>query len=240
MSPATGAGPEPGPVMAAAGIKAARALVAWIIVAAVLAWVWPPAIRLPQLWMLAGVSILANVLQPAYLLFEGSRTEHDRGTAVQIIWTVYLTQLAALAELALRRRAALPLDALAWAAFAVMLGGLSLRTWAVCALGRFFTWNVQVQPGQRLVGDGPYRLIRHPSYTGALCTFVASCVLLRSWAAAALAAVALPAAFLRRIGYEEALLRATFPGYAGYAARTGALFPRLRRAAERPVVTRED
>ncbi len=214
----------------AAGVKAARALAAWIIAAAVLAWVWPPALGLPQLWMLAAVSVLANAFQAAYSLLEGSRTEHDRGTAVQIIWTVYLTQIAALAELALRRRVALPLDALTWAAFATMLGGLALRTWAVSALGRFFTWNVEVQAGQRLIQDGPYRLIRHPSYTGALVTFVASCVLLRSWIAAALAAVALPLAFWRRIGYEEMLLAATFPEYRAYAARTGALFPRLRRA----------
>ena len=214
----------------AAGTKAARALAAWIVAAAVLAWVWPPALALPQLWMLAAVSVLANALQPAYSLFEGSRTAEDRGTAVQIVWTVYLTQIAALAELVLRRRVALPLDALTWLAFAVMLGGLALRTWAVLRLGRCFTWNVEVQPGQRLVQDGPYRLIRHLSYTGALVTFVASCVLLRSWIAAALAAAALPLAFRRRIGYEEALLAATFPEYRAYCARTGALFPRRLRA----------
>jgi len=61
-------------------------------------------------------------------------------------------------------------------------------------------------------------------------TFVASCVLLRSWIAAALAAAALPLAFRRRIGYEEALLAATFPEYRAYCARTGALFPRRLRA----------
>lgn len=179
--------------------------------------------------MVVAVSVLANVLQPSHSLFEGSRTRHDRGTATQIVWTVYLTQIAALAELVLRARTAIGLDLFTWMMFAVMLAGLGLRTWSVLTLGRFFTWNVDVQPGQRIVRDGPYRVIRHPSYAGAMCTFVASCLLLRSWVAALLAVITLGAAFGRRIRYEERLLLATFPEYSDYAARTGALLPKLIR-----------
>src|SRR5262249_23986927 len=156
-----------------------------------------------------------------------SRTPEDRGTATQILWTVYLTQAAALLELVWRRRVSLPLDLTNWAAFAVMIGGLALRTWAVFVLGAWFTWNVTVQAGQQVVTRGPYRLIRHPSYTGALATFVASCVLLRSWVVAVLAAFALTLAFLRRIRYEEALLRSTLTGYADYVSRTGSMVPRI-------------
>ena len=119
----------------------------------------------------------------------------------------------------------MPLDLTAWAAFDAMIGGLALRTWAVVLLGPWFTWNVTVQAGQQLVTRGPYRLIRHPSYTGALIIFVASCVLLRSWVAAVAAGCALTLAFGRRIRYEEALLLDTLPGYAAYASRTGRLLP---------------
>lgn len=199
----------------------------WAVVLLIMGITWPPALHLPQLWMVVGVSILANVLQPAYRPFEGSRTAEDRGTAAQILWTVYLTQAAALAELVLRRRVALPFDINTWAAFSAMIGGLALRTWAVALLGQWFTWNVTVQAGQELITSGPYRLIRHPSYTGALITFVASCVLLRSWVVATLAVIALTAAFLRRIRCEEALLAETLPGYDVYMARTGRLLPRL-------------
>lgn len=41
--------------------------------------------------MVVSVSMLANMLQPSYRPFEGSRTPEDRGTAAQILWTVYLT-----------------------------------------------------------------------------------------------------------------------------------------------------
>ena len=205
--------------------KVLRALGIWVLVILILGTIWPPALHLPQLWMVASVSILANILQPSYRPFEGSRTPEDRGTAAQILWTVYLTQAAALLELVWRRRVAIPLDLTTWAALAAMIGGLALRTWAVVLLGPWFTWNVTVQAGQQLVSRGPYRFIRHPSYTGALITFVASCVLLRSWVVALLAALTLVLAFRRRIRYEEALLVKTLPGYQAYISRTYKLLP---------------
>lgn len=207
--------------------KSLQALGIWGLVILILAMVWPPALRLPQLWMVVTVSFLANILQPAYRPFEGSRTPEDRGTAAQILWTVYLTQAAALVELAWRGRVGLPLDLITWTAFAMMLGGLALRTWAVVLLGPWFTWNVTVQEGQPLITRGPYRRIRHPSYAGALITFAASCVLVRSWVVAVLAVFALTLAFLRRIRYEEALLVKTFAGYGAYVSRTGKLLPRI-------------
>ena len=205
--------------------KALQAVGIWALVILIVAAIWAPALHLSQLWIVVSVSILANILQPAYRAFEGSRTPEDQGTAAQILWTVYLTQAAALLELVLRRRAALPLDLTTWVALSAMIGGLALRTWAVVLLGPWFTWNVTVQEGQQLVTRGPYRLIRHPSYTGALITFVASCVLLRSWVVAVLAAFALTLAFLRRIRYEEGLLTKTLPEYEAYVSRTDKLLP---------------
>jgi len=205
--------------------KVLQALGIWVPVILILGTIWPPALHLPQLWMVASVSILANILQPSYRPFEGSRTPEDRGTAAQILWTVYLTQAAALLELVWRRPVAIPLDLTTWAALAAMIGGLALRAWAVVLLGPWFTWNVTVQAGQQVVSRGPYRFIRHPSYTGALITFVASCVLLRSWVVALLAAFTLVLAVRRRIRYEEALLVKTLPGYQAYISRTDKLLP---------------
>jgi len=207
--------------------KALQAFGIWTLVLLALAAIWTPALHLPQLWMVAGIGFLANILQPAYRPFEGSRTPEDRGTAAQILWTVYLTQAGALLELVCRRRVALPLDLTTWTVFGAMIGGLALRTWAVVLLGPWFTWNVTIQPGQRLVSRGPYRLVRHPSYTGALITFVASCVLVRSWVVAAVAVCALTLAFARRIRYEEALLVKTLPRYRAYMSRTFKLVPGL-------------
>src|SRR5580658_7452521 len=211
--------------------KVLQAAAIWLPLLLVIAAVRLSVLRLPQLWMLTGVSILVNVLQPSYRPFEGSRTVEDRGTAVQILWTVYITQAAAVFELALRRRAALPVGLMTWVAFGAMAAGLGLRTWAVALLGPWFTWNLTVQARQQLVVSGPYGLIRHPGYSGALLTFVASCVLLRSWVVAVLATIALTLAFLRRIRYEEALLAQSLTGYNEYRLRTGKLIPRFFRAS---------
>jgi len=207
--------------------KARQAVLLWAIALGVLWVLWPPALGLSPLWALVVVSVLVNVLQPAYALTARAEGREDRGTFVQIVGSVYATQVAALLELVVRKPAALPFDAVAWAALATMVAGLALRTWAVRTLGRCFTLEIRVEPGQAIVRDGPYRWIRHPSYAGAWLTVVASCVLVESWIAAGLGAIVLAAGFARRIRYEERLLVERCPGYPAYAAGTGALLPRL-------------
>lgn len=207
--------------------RAGQALLLWGAVGGpVLLW-WPGALRLPALWAVIVLGVLANAFQPSYRFRDASGSPDDRGTFRQIMLTVYGSQAAALVELVLHRPARLPLDALGWSACLAMGAGLALRTWAVATLGGWFTLRVGVRPAQRLVQEGPYRLIRHPSYAGALLAFGASPILLRAWVAAALGAVALFVAFRRRIRHEERVLAAGLPGYRAYMAGTGALFPRL-------------
>jgi protein-S-isoprenylcysteine O-methyltransferase len=207
--------------------KAVQASLICGLILGVLGWAWPPALHLPQLWLVVFVGVVANVLQPSYRLFESSKTLEDKGTARQILWTVYFTQILSVAELVYRQRVSLPLNWMTTIAAIVIALGLVLRTWAVVHLGRWFTWNVTVQPGQALVTDGPYRVIRHPSYMGAWLMFVGSCVLLRSYVAALVASILLLMAFLRRIRHEESLMLATFPEYEAYKETTGSLLPRI-------------
>jgi protein-S-isoprenylcysteine O-methyltransferase Ste14 len=207
--------------------RVGQALLWWGVVGGpILAW-WPGALRLPALWAVVVLGVLANALQPSYRFRDTARSPEDRGTFRQIMLTVYGSQAAALVELVLRRPAELPFDVLGMGALVAMGAGLALRTWAIATLGGWFTLRVGVTPAQRLVRAGPYRLIRHPGYAGAFLAFVASAILLRAWVAAALGAVALYAAFRRRIHHEERLLAGELPGYRAYMARTGALLPRL-------------
>src|SRR5215472_642527 len=50
----------------------------------------------------------------------------------------------------------------------VMMVGLGLRFYSIIYLGRFFTVNVAIAADHRVIDSGPYRFIRHPSYTGVL------------------------------------------------------------------------
>ena len=210
--------------------RVGQAVLLWAAIGgAILLW-WPGALRLPALWTVVALGVLANALQPSYRLRDLVRAPGDRGTFHQILLTVYGTQVAALVELVCRRPARLPFDAVAWGALVVMAGGLALRTWAIATLGGWFTLRVGLTPAQRLVQDGPYGWIRHPGYAGALLAFAASAVLLHAWVAAALGTIALYWAFRRRIAYEECVLTEGLPGYAEYVTRTGALLPRVGRA----------
>ena len=110
------------------------------------------------------------------------------------------------------------------AGLVVLWTGIGLRWWAVRTLGRFFRTEVVIQPEHRLVTSGPYRLLRHPAYTGALLASAGLGLALGSWLSLALCLLLPLAGYLWRIRIEEqALLR--LPGYAEYAARTRRLIP---------------
>jgi protein-S-isoprenylcysteine O-methyltransferase len=207
--------------------KTRQAVRLWAIALAVVWTLWPPALGLARLWALVVASVLVNVLQPGYALTARAGGREDQGTFVQIVGSVYATQVAALLELVVRKPVALPFNAAAWGTLAVMGGGLALRAWAVRTLGRSFTLEIRVEPDQRVIEDGPYRWLRHPSYAGAWLVVVAGCVLVGSWVTASLGAIVLAAGFWRRIRHEERLLITRCAGYAAYAGRTGALLPRL-------------
>ncbi|RPD55597.1 ICMT-domain-containing protein [Lentinus tigrinus ALCF2SS1-7] len=51
------------------------------------------------------------------------------------------------------------------ACFLAISGGL-IRWWCHRTLGHHFTWEVGTRDGHQLVTSGPYRIMRHPSYTG--------------------------------------------------------------------------
>ena len=115
-----------------------------------------------------------------------------------------------------------------WLGLAAMAAGLALRWWAIRVLDRFFTVDVAVHADHRLVRDGPYRRLRHPSYTGSLLTFLGFGLALGNWASLLVAMVPVTLAFLRRISVEEQALREVFPAeYEAYARQTRRLLPFL-------------
>ena len=106
--------------------------------------------------------------------------------------------------------------------------GIALRLWSVRTLARFFTIQVAIRDGHRLIRTGPYRLLRHPSYTGSLMTFLGFGCALGSGAALLTAGVPVTLAFLRRIRVEERVLADAFPAeYPDYARTTWRLLPSL-------------
>lgn len=105
-------------------------------------------------------------------------------------------------------------------------GGVILRWYSIVRLGRFFTVDVSIAKEHRVVDSGPYRFVRHPSYTGALIAFLGFGLCLGNWLSILLLMVPILAAFLWRIRIEEqALIDGLGEDYRAYMRRTARLIP---------------
>lgn len=88
--------------------------------------------------------------------------------------------------------------------------------------------NFSIMPeARRLVTSGPYSRVRHPLYLAEITAALARTLGPRGGTQlSGIVAVALLIGLqVARTHYEERLLRATFPEYAGYAARTSRILP---------------
>jgi protein-S-isoprenylcysteine O-methyltransferase len=111
-------------------------------------------------------------------------------------------------------------------AVALFVAGLALRWWAIVTLGRFFTVDVTIEQDHELVERGPFRWVRHPSYTGVIIAFLGWSLTLGNWAAIVVVLVPIFIAFIRRMKVEEAALqRALGERYVAYMRRTKRLIP---------------
>ena len=116
---------------------------------------------------------------------------------------------------------------LAAAGLALASGGLVLALWARGQLGRNWSGAVTVKVDHELVRSGPYRLIRHPIYTGAILMYVGPALISgRLQGPLAIALVLL--AYARKIGLEERNLRSEFgAAFEEYRRDSRALVPWL-------------
>lgn len=168
-----------------------------------------------------------------WVAFELALAARERGRGRDS--SVLLLSLAvgggiALGNFAARRAQGLALPGPGW--WPVALGvlvvalGLALRAWAVHELGRFFRLTVVVQAGHHVVDTGPYRLIRHPSYTGLLMVVLGLGVMLGTWLSIPACLLPALAAFTARLRHEERVLaRELGEPYRAYMAHTDRLVP---------------
>ena len=109
---------------------------------------------------------------------------------------------------------------------ALWIGGIVMRWYAIRVLGKFFTFDVAISKGQTVVEAGPYRWIRHPSYTGSLISFFGVGLTYTNWAAMLVPLVCMMVAYGYRIPVEEkALCEGLGQPYVDYMQRTWRLFP---------------
>ncbi len=154
-------------------------------------------------------------------------TKQDRST-LRVVWLVIMVSVAAGIYVAKHwPAAALPhARSFAFAGVVLFVAGLLLRWWAIVTLGRFFTVDVTIEKDHELVERGPFRMVRHPSYTGLLLAFAGLALSLGNWAALLVMLLPIGAAFIHRMNVEEnALSGALGPLYTDYMRRTKRLIP---------------
>lgn len=112
--------------------------------------------------------------------------------------------------------------------FGVALAGVALRVWSIVTLGRFFSPVVQLEADHAIVRAGPYRWLRHPSYTGLLLTLVGIGLTVGTLTGIGFALLIAAGPFGYRIHVEERALAARFgPAWSEYARSTWRLVPGL-------------
>ena len=111
----------------------------------------------------------------------------------------------------------------------VQMVGFGFAWWARVHLGRLWSGMITLREGHRVVESGPYRLVRHPIYTGFLSAAWAFALLVAS-PAALVGATVLTAQMTWKARREEGFLRRELgaAAYDTYAARTPMLIPFTR------------
>jgi len=108
----------------------------------------------------------------------------------------------------------------------VLFIGISTRFLIIKSLGKYFTVDVTIREGHQIKKDGIYSVLRHPSYSASLLTFLGLGLFLNNWVALFIAFIPPFLAFLYRIKIEEkALIEQFGQYYIDYKKQTKKLIP---------------
>jgi protein-S-isoprenylcysteine O-methyltransferase Ste14 len=112
-----------------------------------------------------------------------------------------------------------------WIGTALIVAGLGFAAWARIHLAGNWSGTVTLKQDHSLTRTGPYRLVRHPIYTGLLMAVLGSAIATAEWRGL-VAFTLVTVSFLRKIAIEERFLTAQFgDAYVLYRAEVPALVP---------------
>lgn len=191
----------------------------------------------PLIFRHGAAETVFNVAVGAWLVFEFvMRTRQGMRARGAARWDpsefILIPSLVAsvIAAEVLGRRGGLPWPGgLVWpvvAGVVMIIVGIGLRGWSIATLGRFFQYQIQVQPGHRVVTSGPYRYVRHPSYTGIALVLAGIALACDDvWSLAAVAVLGGAGLAVRIRAEERQLTQALGDEYEHFAAGRKRLLP---------------
>jgi protein-S-isoprenylcysteine O-methyltransferase Ste14 len=189
---------------------------------------------------LQSLSLPADIIRACWILFSviwllaavfNKRSIYCESGAQRLRYSVLLV----LAFLLLAKRHWLPFpfdvhiipatESIGWMAGILCIGGLTFCVWARATLGRNWSGTITLKEGHELIERGPYRLVRHPIYTGLLAMFLATAIALGHLGGFVAVVVAF-ASFWIKLSDEEELMREQFPEqYRSYEQRVKRIIP---------------
>lgn len=172
-------------------------------------------------WALFGVFALGEAAMRVRSLANRSGTRVDRRSQVLVFIGVVGGILGGLAFATSWQATAI--TAWQWPLFVagliLMAAGIFVRQWAIFTLGSFFTGDIRVHAQQTVVDWGPYRWVRHPSYSGLVIFSCGVGLALANWMSLLALAVLSAAALVVRIRIEEDALAGGWERPIGFTQR---------------------
>jgi len=107
---------------------------------------------------------------------------------------------------------------------ALLFCGISFRFWAIQTLGKYYSHIVRTIDHHKIIDYGPYRYLRHPSYTGMIVAFCGICIFYCNIYSVLFFLVLLLPSIVLRILIEEKTLH-TLDGYSEFAKYRKRLIP---------------
>ncbi len=188
--------------------------------------------RWPQAWAWLAVLVLSSFAISFWLLVHDPKLLESRMSLPwhrdQMRWDRFFMLAVAVAFVGWLALMGLDGGRFGWSevplAAEVMGGVLTVLgmavTWQIFRFNSFAApqVRVQVERAHRVVSEGPYRIVRHPMYAGAIFWLVGTPLLLGSWWGLAVVPLMIVGLAFRAVG-EERMLRRELAGYDEYARR---------------------
>ncbi len=160
----------------------------------------------------------------------------DKYSMLGILGMAIIIHNLAVVEWALKTTHKFSISTSSIVGFGMIWGGMALRIYAIKKLAYYFSNITEIKEGHQIVDVGIYGKIRHPSYTGAICTMIGTLIWLEAWNVFVICLGLITLTYWHRITQEEKLLTKHFgEKYIQYCKKTGLLFPKMSLKNGNPI-----
>jgi protein-S-isoprenylcysteine O-methyltransferase Ste14 len=180
------------------------------------------------------LSILWLLLELAFVLRDAiqgkGKTTRDKGTRNYNLLSLIISFILAIniSEFTNFYFVGRRIDLFIWIGFGCIVIGIIIRIWSIITLGNSFRTTVEVHNNQKVITNGPYKFVRHPSYTGAIIICVGFGIAFQNWISLLIMIIIPMIGILHRINIEEnEMIIGLGNDYIEYKKNTKKLFPSI-------------